>query len=226
MSGTLFVTGTPIGNLQDISFRAIETLKKVDVVVAEDTRRSLNLLNHYALGQKKLVSLAAAKERGRVSQVLHILKEGQDVALLTDAGMPGIADPGALVVEQCHREGIRVEVIPGASAVTAAFAASGFRGAFVFEGFLPRQKNLRRFLRAWATDSRVLVCFESPFRLRSTLEQIGQILGNREVFIAREMTKVHQQWFRGTVQQALEVFVEPVKGELTLVLEGAKSVEH
>jgi len=221
--GKLIVVGTPIGNLEDITIRALKTLRSVDLILAEDTRRTMVLLNKYRI-KKPLLSFTEKNSKRRIKEVLPLLKEGKIVALVSDAGMPVISDPGYNLIEECWKNGIEVDVVPGPSALTSAVAVSGFPGSkFIFEGFLPRGKNRRRLLRALKEEKRPIVFFESPERLISTLKDILEILGDREVFIAREMTKMHQEFFRGKVSEALEHFgKKEILGEITVILSGKR----
>lgn len=220
--GILYVVGTPIGNLKDITIRALEVLRNVDLIIAEDTRRTLNLLNHFGIS-KPIESFNEHNSGKKIEKIVELLKLGNRVAQVSDAGMPVISDPGFNLVRSCHKEGIRVEVVPGPSALVSAVAVSGFRGThFYFVGFMPKDKNRRRLLRKISEikESELIdavVFFESPERLRKTLEDILSILGNLEIFIARELTKIHEELFLGTVEEALENF-DKTKGELTIIL--------
>jgi 16S rRNA (cytidine1402-2'-O)-methyltransferase len=222
MAGRLFLVGTPIGNLGDLTERARETLADVDVVAAEDTRRSGRLLA--GLGIKKpMVSLFEGNERERTERILARLREGDDVALVTDAGMPAISDPGYRLVRACVDEGIDVRVVPGPSAVTAALVVSGLPvDRFVFEGFLPRRAGERRErLRALARDVRTTVIFESPIRVATLLRDLLVELGDRRIAVARELTKLHEEVLRGRTSEVLARLadLEP-KGEIVVVVEG------
>ncbi|HCI29424.1 MAG TPA: 16S rRNA (cytidine(1402)-2'-O)-methyltransferase [Fervidobacterium sp.] len=217
--GVLYVVGTPIGNLADVTLRSLDTLRGVDLIIAEDTRRTLKLLSHFEIS-KPIESFNERNSVRKIDKIVELLKTGKKVALVSDAGMPVISDPGANLVKKCHLEGIKVAIVPGPSALTSAVALSGFGGnKFYFIGFMPKDKNRRRLLRKLAEDELIerIVFFESPERLRKTLEDISNILGNKEIFIARELTKIHEELFYGTVSQALEHFKE-VRGELTIVL--------
>ncbi|MCD6551987.1 16S rRNA (cytidine(1402)-2'-O)-methyltransferase [Thermotoga sp.] len=221
--GKLIVVGTPIGNLEDITIRALKTLRNVDLILAEDTRRTVILLNKYRI-KKPLLSFNEKNSKRRIKEVLPLLKEGKTVALVSDAGMPVISDPGHNLIEECWKNGVEVDVVPGASALTSAVAVSGFPGSkFIFEGFLPRGKNRRRLLRTLKEERRPVVFFESPERLISTLKDILEILGDREIFIAREMTKMHQEFFRGKVSEAIKHFEKKkTLGEITVILSGKR----
>jgi 16S rRNA (cytidine1402-2'-O)-methyltransferase len=228
VGGRLYLVGTPIGNLGDITERARETLNAVDVVAAEDTRRTGRLLAHLGL-KKRMVSMFEGNERERTRELLRRMREGGDVALVTDAGMPSISDPGFVLVRACAEEGIDVRVVPGPSAVTAALAVSGLPvDRFVFEGFLPRKGGERRArLAAMAKDPRAIVLFESPRRVATLLGDVLLELGDRRVAVARELTKLHEEVVRGRASEVLARLVdsEP-KGEIVVVIEGRHEDEE
>jgi len=225
--GKLYIVGTPIGNLEDITIRAIRVLREVDFLLSEDKRRTYILLNKYGIKKEDMISFNEKNARRRIPMVIKKLKEGKTGALVSDAGMPVISDPGYELVAACWREGIEVDVIPGPSALTSAVAASGFPGSkFIFEGFLPKGKKRRRLLRTLKDEKKVLVFFESPERLLDTLKDIMDIMGNREIFIAREMTKKFQEFFRGTVEEAIRHFQKGTLGEITIVLSGKVESEE
>ena len=219
MPGTLYVVGTPIGNLEDLSLRAARVLREVSLVAAEDTRVTRRLLSHLG-ARPRLVSFHEHNWRARLEPVLQALEE-HDVALVSDAGMPGVSDPGRELVLAAASQGFRVETVPGPSAVTTALSVSGFAGdSFVFLGFLPRRRKERQeTLRASASNGRTLVIFEAPHRVRATLADLAQVLGDRPIAVCRELTKLHEEVFRGTASGALERFAEP-RGEFVLVVEG------
>jgi 16S rRNA (cytidine1402-2'-O)-methyltransferase len=227
MSGTLFVVGTPIGNLGDMTERAQETLGSVDLVAAEDTRRTGRLLARVGI-KRPLVSLFEGNERERTASIVVELRAGKDVALVSDAGMPSISDPGFLLVRACTEEGIDVRVVPGPSAVTAALVVSGLPAErFTFEGFLPRKAGERlERLRSLADDPRTLVMFESPRRLRRLLRDVVAELGDRRVAVARELTKLHEEVLRGRATEVLDRLgdADP-KGEIVVVVEGRRNEE-
>ncbi|MGH2688411.1 MAG: 16S rRNA (cytidine(1402)-2'-O)-methyltransferase [Actinomycetota bacterium] len=225
-AGRLYVCGTPIGNLEDVTLRLLRILGEVDRVAAEDTRRTRKLLTHHgiALGPARLVSYHQANEHARVPELVAHLQAGERIALVTDAGMPAISDPGYLLVDACLREGIAVEVVPGPSAVTAALAVAGLPTArFAFEGFLPRKVGeRRRRLEAAGAEDRTLVFFESPERILRTLEEIRDVLGERRVAVARELTKVHEEVLRGTASEVVAaVGGRRLRGEIVVLVEGA-----
>ena len=219
--GVLFLIGTPIGNLEDISLRAIRVLGEVDVIAAEDTRRAKILLGRYDI-KTPVMSYHEQGGRGRTAALLERLR-GADVALITEAGMPSISDPGYGIVAAAIEAGLPVDVLPGASAVSAALAVSGLPShQFTFVGFPPRKAGeRRRFLQSLSGEPRTLVLFEAPHRLRATLREAVGVFGPRRIAVCRELTKLHQEVFRGTIDEAAAHFAEP-RGEFTLVIEGAE----
>src|SRR5262245_9086605 len=227
MSGRLYVVGTPIGNLGDLSERARETLAAVDLVAAEDTRRTGRLLAHVGV-KTRMVSLFEGNERQRVAEVLDRIREGAAGALVSDAGMPAVSDPGYLLLRAAVEAGVEVTVVPGPSAVTAALMVSGLpTDRWVFEGFLPRRAGDRRArLRALAHDPRTVVLFESPLRVVTLLLGVLGGAGDRRAALARELTKLHEEVLRGRVSEVLAALLsnEP-RGEVVLVLEGAEPPE-
>ena len=216
---TLYIVGTPIGNLEDLTPRAARVLAEVSLVAAEDTRVTRRLLSHLGI-RPRTTSFHQHNWRDKLEGVLAELAQG-DVALVTDAGMPGISDPGSELVTAAAQAGFKVEVVPGPSAVTAALALSGFPGdAFLFLGFLPRRKKDRQTaLRQAATSTVPLVLFEAPHRLRAMLADMAAVLGDRPLAVCRELTKLHEEVFRGTAAEALEHFSSP-RGEVVLVVQG------
>ena len=216
---TLFIVGTPIGNLEDLTPRAARILSEVALVAAEDTRVTRRLLNHLNI-RTRTTSFHQHNWRGKLDEVLAALAEG-DVALATDAGMPGVSDPGSELVSAASNAGFKVEVVPGPSAVTAALALSGFVGdAFSFLGFLPRRKKDRQSsLREVLYSAVPLVIFEAPHRLRATLTDLELIFGDRQLAVCREITKRHEEVFRGTASEGLEHFDLP-RGEVVIVIQG------
>ena len=225
MTGTLFLVGTPIGNLGDLAPRAVETLAAVNLIAAEDTRRTGRLLAHLQLPDRPLLSFFEGNERERTEEVLRRLRDGATVALVTDGGMPTVSDPGFRLVRACAAEGIDVRVVPGPSAAIAALAVSGLpTDRFVFEGFLPRKAGDRRArLEELASEARTIVCFESPKRVRAMLAEALEVLGDRPAAVARELTKLHEQVVRGSLAElpaALDATT--LKGELVVVIGGAE----
>lgn len=223
VSGTLYLVGTPIGNLGDITDRARETLRSVDLIAAEDTRRTGRLLQRFGI-KAKTVSLFEGNERVRTEELLVELREGSDVAVVTDAGMPAVSDPGFRLVRACAEEGIDVRVVPGPSAVIAALVVSGLPSdRWVFEGFLPRKAGERRArLRAMRHDPRTVVLFESPHRVATLFRDVLVELGDRRLALARELTKLHEEVVRGRTSEVLATLADrELKGEVVIVLEGA-----
>ena len=218
--GILYIVGTPIGNLEDVTRRAARILAQVSLVAAEDTRVTRRLLNHLGI-KVSMTSYNQHNQRAKSPAILEALVEG-DVALVTDAGMPGISDPGAELVSLAAGAGFTVDVVPAVSAVTTAIAASGFSGdAFMFLGFLPRRGRDRRdLLQTVGSSALTLVFFEAPHRVGSALADLLAVLGDRDIAVCREMTKLHQEVWRGQISEAIEHFAEP-RGEFTLVVRGA-----
>ena len=225
--GTLYVVGTPIGNLEDLSPRARAALAGSQVVACEDTRHTRSLMARHGLSTR-LVSYHKFNERRRAEDLLDILRQGGSVALVTDGGTPGISDPGAVLVRRAHQEGYRVVPIPGASAVTALMSASGFAaGPFTFIGFLPhRQGPRRRQIEALRHEPRALLFFESPQRLVATLQDSLEILGDRQAFLGREMTKLHEEFVSGTLREILAAFAgREIRGEVAFLVAGSVAGE-
>ena len=215
----LYVIATPIGNLEDISLRALRLLREVKLIAAEDTRTTRHLLNAHNI-KTPLTSYHEHSKRAKLDYLLNYL-EKEDLALVSEAGMPGLSDPGYKLIVAAIERGISVVPIPGASAVITALVVSGLpTDQFIYLGFLPRRKGQRqRLLSSIVDEPRTIVAFETPHRLREALSDIEEILGNRRLSVCRELTKVHEEIFRGRVSQAREHFAEP-RGEFTLVIEG------
>jgi 16S rRNA (cytidine1402-2'-O)-methyltransferase len=223
--GTLFVVATPIGNLGDLSPRAVEVLRQASMVVAEDTRRTRILLTHAGAHPESLVSLPAFDEEARISRVLARLAEGAAVALVTDAGTPGVSDPGVRLVDAAWGAGARVVPVPGPSAALAALSASGLPAdRFLFAGFLPRKGGSRAATLHWlAGVPATLVLFEAGNRAAATLADLRQALGDRPAALARELTKLHEEIVRGSLGSLADRFRDGVRGEVTLVVAGASA---
>ncbi len=220
--GTLYVVGTPIGNLEDITLRALRILREVSLIAAEDTRKARRLLDRYEI-RTPLTSLFEGNERQKVRAVLHAL-EGGDVALISEAGMPGIADPGYPLIRAALERGVSVVPVPGPSAHTAALVASGLpTDRFFFAGFLPRRARGRRAALAEVASLRAtLIFYEAPHRLAEMLRDIREVLGDRPVALCRELTKVHEEVWRGTVSEAIaHITASPPQGEYTVIVGGA-----
>ena len=219
MSGILYLVATPIGNLEDITFRAINILKEVDLIAAEDTRHTLKLLNHYEIS-KPLISYHRHNEEIKVDGLIEKLKEGQNVAVVSDAGTPAICDPGEVIVKEALKENIKVVPIPGACAFVNALVASGLdTKEFVFYGFLSINKKLRKEkLEQIKKENKTIILYEAPHKLKNTLEDLEEILEDRKIVIARELTKIHEEFIKGTAKEILEKYTEP-KGEHIVLIE-------
>lgn len=228
MSGKLYVVGTPIGNLEDMSVRAVKTLQEVDFIAAEDTRVTLKLLNHFEI-KKPMVSYHEHNAREKGCEIITRLLSGQTCAIVTDAGMPCISDPGEDLVRLCAENGIDTVVIPGPSAAISALALSGLSTSkFVFEGFLNPQKNARlERLEELKREKRTIIFYEAPHKLCDTLSAMYQVLGDRKITLARELTKIYEEVIRTTLSQAVALFEEKApKGEFVLVVEGMVEEEQ
>ena len=223
MAGTLFIVPTPVGNLSDITFRAVEVLKNADLILAEDTRTSGVLLQHYGI-KGRLLSHHKYNEHQTVQMIKEKILGGLNVALISDAGTPGISDPGFLLARACAAEGIEVQTLPGPTACIPAIVSSGLPcDRFFFEGFLPLIKGRQTFLESLKNETRTMIFYESPYRLLHTLEQFAEVFGpDRECSVAREISKLHETHHRGTLQQLVNYFNEnEAKGEIVIVLAGA-----
>lgn len=225
--GTLFICPTPIGNLEDITLRTLRVLEEVDLIAAEDTRRTIKLLNHYNI-KKPLTSYHEHNsiKKGRI--LLEKLKRGEDIALVSDAGMPGISDPGEDLIKESIEEDIKVVVLPGATASITALVISGLSTEkFAFEGFLPSdRKNRIKELERLKNEERTIILYESPYRLIDLLTDMKNVLGNRKISISRELTKVYEETFRGTVEDGIEEFKKQKKGEFVVIVEGGEKNEE
>ena len=223
MAGVLYIVPTPVGNLDDMTFRAIQVLKNADLILAEDTRTSSVLLHHYDI-HGKLQSHHKYNEHQTVEMVKERILGGLNVALISDAGTPGISDPGFLLARACAEEGIEVQTLPGATACIPAIVSSGLPcDRFCFEGFLPQKKGRMSRLEALKTEDRTMVFYESPYRVLKLLEQIGEVMGeDRQVSVTREISKIHEETVRGSVADILAHFRErEPKGEFVVVVSGA-----
>ena len=222
MPGKLYIVGTPIGNLEDITLRALRILKEVDVIAAEDTRHTVKLLNHFEL-KKHLLAYHQHNEQSGSEKLLELLAEGKDIALVSDAGMPVISDPGSVIVSRCNEAGIPVEVVPGPNAGLCALVLSGIDArAFTFMGFLGKQnKEIRGGIEKIAASENTVILYETPHRLVKTLEAMVQVIPDRKMSISREITKKYEETRMGTGQEHLDWYSEnPPKGEFVLVIEG------
>ncbi|MFH7025417.1 MAG: 16S rRNA (cytidine(1402)-2'-O)-methyltransferase [Heteroscytonema crispum UTEX LB 1556] len=226
--GTLYVVGTPIGNLEDMTFRGVRILQTVDLIAAEDTRHTGRLLQHFQVKTPQ-VSYHEHNRNSRIPELLKHLQQGKAIALVTDAGMPLISDPGYELVKACIEAGIAVVPIPGASAAITALSAAGLpTDKFVFEGFLPTKSQQRReHLESLKIESRTLIFYESPHRLRDTLQDLADTFGSdRQIVLARELTKIYEEFWRGTVERAIAYYSEKEpQGEYTLVVAAAPAEE-
>lgn len=224
MSGKLYVCATPIGNLEDITYRTLRVLNEVDLIAAEDTRHSIKLLNHFEIS-KPLTSYHEHNKDSKGGYLISKLLDGENIALISDAGMPGISDPGEEVIKQAIENNIEIEVLPGATASITALVGSGLETAkFVFEGFLDRDKKRRREqLEEIKNERRTIIFYESPHRLKDTLKDMLKILGNRSISVNRELTKKYQEIIRNDIQGCIDIFTErEIKGEFVLIVEGFK----
>lgn len=218
----LCLVPTPIGNLEDITYRAVRILKEADIILAEDTRKTSILLKKYSIS-KKLKSFHKFNEHKETDKIIGLLLQGTSIALVSDAGTPGVSDPGYLLVRECLKKHIDIEVLPGPTALIPALVISGIPcDRFIFEGFLPAKKGRNKRLGELANENRTMIFYESPHRLLKTLAELSEALGeNRKAAIIRELTKIHEEIIRGTLGELVEKFESnPVKGEIVLVVEG------
>lgn len=221
----LYIVPTPIGNLSDITYRAIDHLRSSDIILAEDTRQTKKLLDHYEI-QNKMYPFHQHNEHKILAKVIQELKSGKNIALCSDAGTPGISDPGYLLIRECINEGIEVVSLPGATAVITALVASGLPcDKFVFEGFLPHKKGKQTKILSFKDEERTLVCYESPHRITKTLVMIQELLGDsRKLVIARELTKKFEEVLRGNASDLISHFEEnQPKGEFVLLIGGVNA---
>lgn len=222
MNGKLYICPTPIGNLEDMTYRSIRILNEVDLIAAEDTRHSIKLLNHFNIS-KPLTSYHDHNKDSKGGYLINKLLDGESIALVSDAGMPGISDPGEDIIRQAIENNIEIEVLPGATASITALVSSGLQTAkFVFEGFLDRDKKVRRQqLEELKEESRTIIFYESPHRLKDTLKDMLKILGNRKISVNRELTKKYQEIIREDLENVINIFNErEIKGEFVLIVEG------
>lgn len=225
--GKLYLVPTPIGNLKDITLRALEVLKDSDIIAAEDTRQTLKLLNHFEI-KKPLISYHKFNEQSKGNEIIELLFEGKTVAIVSDAGTPGISDPGSVIVEKCIEKNLEFEVLPGATAITTALVYSGLDTTkFLFRGFLPRENKERKIITDQLLNSQeTLIFYEAPHRLLDTLSYLLETFGNRRIAVCRELTKLYQEIFRGNLNEAIQYFVDNrPRGEFVLVLDGKKLEE-
>lgn len=226
-TGKLYLVPTPIGNLKDITLRALEVLENADYIAAEDTRQTLKLLNHFNI-KKSLISYHQHNEQGKSEDIISKVKDGFSVALVSDAGTPGISDPGSVIVKKCIEQNISFEVLPGATAITTALVYSGIDTTkFVFRGFLPRENKDRNVvIEEIKTLKETIIFYESPHRLLDSLTYLKDNLGDRNIAVCRELTKLHEEIFRGSITDAINRFVEnKPRGEFVLVISGKSEEE-
>ena len=215
--GHLYIVSTPIGNLDDITFRAVEVLNKSDIILCEDTRRSIKLLNHYKI-KKKLISYHKFNEKKQLINIIEQFKEGKILSLISDAGTPLLSDPGRLLLNECIEKGIKVIPIPGVSSITSALSVSGFKDQFLFYGFLPKTQNeLEKVLTTLSNNSYAQVFFVPSNKINFYIKSFKKFFSGRKILIAKEITKIHETYFREEVEK-LKPFKSPVKGELTIVI--------
>lgn len=220
--GILYICGTPIGNLEDITLRALKILKKVKLIAAEDTRHTKKLLNHYQINTK-VTSYYEYNKIKKATYLVEMLKNSQDIALVSDAGMPGISDPGYVLVNLALKNNIKIIPIPGVSALITALVVSGLpTDKFVFEGFLPRKiKERKKYFKSIENEERTIIFYEAPHRLKRALKDMLDIWGERKIVVARELTKMYEEIIRGNLSQVLtEISTKEIKGEITLVVQG------
>ena len=229
MAGKIYLVATPIGNLSDISIRAVDTLKNVDIIACEDTRNTIKLLNHFEI-KAPLTSYHEYNKIDKAYELCEKVKTGKNIAFVSDAGMPAISDPGYELVDIAYKEGLNVTVIPGASAVVSALAISGISSRrFSFEGFLPSDKNEKKeILTELSQESRTIILYEAPHRLLKTLKELFECLGDRKISIVRELTKLHEEVIRGNLGKIIADYEScdiAVRGEYVLVIEGKSLLE-
>ena len=219
----LIIVPTPVGNLEDITFRAIDVLKEADLILAEDTRQSAKLCKHFDIGTP-MISHHKFNEHKSLGTIIERLKLGQTIAVISDAGTPGISDPGFLIVRECIREGIEVECLPGATALIPAVVTSGLpMDKFAFEGFLPQKKGRHTQLTKLSEEERTMVFYESPFRLAKTLSQMFEYWGERDAAVCREISKIYEECKRGKLHELANYYTENApKGEIVIVVEGKR----
>lgn len=234
MSGTLYLVATPIGNLEDITLRALRILKEADIIACEDTRRSIKLLNHYNI-KNKLISYYKFNQKKQEDSLIALLAEGKNIALISDAGTPAVNDPGEFLIARCVKENITVCPIPGACAFICALISSGIETSeFTFLGYAPRStggvtgdgspRPLQKFLEKIKNEQKTVIFYETPHRLKNTLEAILKTLGNRKICVAKELTKIHEKFITDYAENILNNLPETVKGEYVIIMEGIKPV--
>ena len=222
--GILYIVATPIGNLEDITYRAINILNSVDIIAAEDTRHTLKLLNHYKIS-KHLISYHRHNEEIKSEELIKELKEGKNIALVSDAGTPGICDPGEIVIKKCIEQEIKVIPVPGACAFVNALISSGLStDTFLFLGFLPlNKKNRKQKLEQIKESTQTTIIYEAPHKLQSTLNDLRNIISDRKIVLARELTKIHEEFIRGSIEEIIKKS-ENIKGEIIILIEGKPEI--
>lgn len=222
MEGILYIVGTPIGNLEDITLRALKVLKEVDFIAAEDTRVTVKLLNHFGI-KKPMISYFEHNKKEKGIIICNKIKQGENCALVSDAGMPAISDPGEDLVKQCHISGIKVKVVPGPSALISALCLSGMpAGRFTFEGFLStNKKNRLKHLDSLKDEVRTMIFYEAPHKLLSTLKDLSKTFGDRNISIIREITKIHEEVKLMKIQEAINFYQDKAKGEFVIIVPGS-----
>jgi len=227
-TGNLYLVPVPIGNLKDITLRALEVLKKVEVIAAEDTRITRSLLSHYQIKSGRLISLHKYNEKKRIPEILELLEQGNDIAVVSDAGSPGISDPASLLVQEAIEHQINIIPLPGATAIIPALTASGFNtDNFLFLGFLPLiNKHRKEKLNLVNNSVHTVILYEAPHRIKKTLTELSEYIDNRRICIAREITKIYEEFIRGSIQDIITQFNIKEKGEFVIVIEGKKPSEE
>ena len=218
-TNSLYIVSTPIGNLEDVTFRAIDVLKNSDIILCEDTRRSIKLLNHFKI-KKKLISYHKFNEKKKVSNIIEYINQGKILSIISDAGTPLLSDPGRLLLNQCIENKINVVPIPGASSITAAMSVSGFKDRFLFYGFLPKTENeIEKVLSSLSQNSFSQIFFIPALKINFYLKKFKKHFSGRKILIAKEITKIHENFFRESIDD-LKIYKNPIKGELTIIISG------
>ena len=227
-AGNLYLVPVPIGNLRDITLRALEILQKVEIIAAEDTRITRSLLSHYQIKSGRLISLHKYNEKKRIPEILELLEQGKDIAVVSDAGSPGISDPASLLVQEAIDHQINIIPLPGATAIIPALTASGFNTeSFLFLGFLPLTNKHRKEKLALIKNSiHTVILYEAPHRIKRTLTELSEYIDNRRICLAREITKIYEEFIRGNIQDIVTNFNIKEKGEFVIVIEGKKRSEQ
>ena len=227
-AGNLYLVPVPIGNLRDITLRALEILQKVEIIAAEDTRITRSLLSHYQIKSGRLISLHKYNEKKRIPEILELLEQGKDIAVVSDAGSPGISDPASLLVQEAIDHQINIIPLPGATAIIPALTASGFNTeSFLFLGFLPlTAKHRKEKLSLIKNSIHTVILYEAPHRIKRTLTELSEYIDNRRICLAREITKIYEEFIRGNIQDIITNFNIKEKGEFVIVIEGKKRSEQ